>query len=1107
MSIYQHIQDKLQAFIRKYYTNELIKGLILFLSFGLLYFIFTLLVEYFLWLGPLPRTLLFWLFITVEIILFLRYIAYPLFKLIGFARGISPEQASAIIGNHFPEIDDKLLNMLQLHNSSNQSELVLASIEQKAKTLQPIPFTKAIRFTRNTRYLKYLLIPLLMILFIYLSGKLDSFNDSYVRIMHHQTPYTPPAPFHFQLQNSSLEVVEGHSLPLHIAIVGDVIPQEAMIFFEDELYFLHQESPGMFSYTFDTPSRDFTFYFEANGIRSRSYSVHIIPTPKIQHIQMHVHYPKYVHKADQILTNTGNLVVPVGTLISWHIATSQVDSLYFISDRHTQSFSAHSGSFSFSKKILTDISYTIAASNQYLSQYEKLHFSIAVLEDAYPQMEIKTDIDSTATATAQFIGQLSDDYGLSKLELIYYDQLHPAQHHVHVIPIPKARIANFYYVFPSQLDLQPGIDYEFYFKLYDNDEVHGSKSTKSKLYSFHKDTPIEREQKLLNAQKEQLKHLSKNITRQYENRKQVKELSQLLKNLSQPDYQTRSQLQNYLTKQQDNLDQMQQQTQELLQNLQQQPPLDNPFINDQKNAILNRLKETQALLKEQKLLDELQKLADKLDKEHLLDKLERLRANSKQKEKSLAQLLELTKRFYVEQKAQQISETLSKLAQEQQKLSESKDNSLEKQQKLTDAFDQIKKDLQQLDRDNQDLKKPMDFEVPPEEQESISKDQNDASSDLQSNKNKAAQSKQKSAASKMQQMSQSMQSQMQMAQGDMIQEDIALLRIILENLITFSYKQEDLMLQMSDESHTTAQFVTHLKAQNTLKTYFEHIDDSLYVLSLRQPKLSVYLNKYLSNAHYYLNASLSHYTDNQYNKANSDQHSVMKAANDIALLLSNLLDNMQSTMMGKGQGQGQGKGKGQNGQSFSLPDIIKQQSELAKESSQGQAGKPASGSDGKSGEKGSQQSDSSGTKSGNSGANADAETYRIYQQQARLRNALENQLHDIQSPAIKKQASSVITKMEQLERLILEQGITQQVTQRMLALHYNLLQLKNAKEQQEQETKRQSHTAPPSLPTKTPQQIQFFNTYYKQMEILNREALPFTTPYQQKIQHYFKIAP
>ena len=136
-------------------ANELIKGTILFLSLGFLYLFFTLFIEYFLWLKPTARTLLFWIFILVESYLLFRFILTPIFKLIGLKKGISFTESSKIIGTHFTEVGDKLINILQLKEASNQSDLLLASIEQKSQELQPIPFAKAVNFSTNTKYLKY----------------------------------------------------------------------------------------------------------------------------------------------------------------------------------------------------------------------------------------------------------------------------------------------------------------------------------------------------------------------------------------------------------------------------------------------------------------------------------------------------------------------------------------------------------------------------------------------------------------------------------------------------------------------------------------------------------------------------------------------------------------------------------------------------------------------------------------------------------------------------------------------------------------------------------------------------------------------------------------
>jgi hypothetical protein len=69
------IYQKLEAFIRKYYTNELIRGVVLFIGFGL-YFLFTLFVEYFLWLKPQGLFVLD--FVGVEVLLYcvLLYFQY-----------------------------------------------------------------------------------------------------------------------------------------------------------------------------------------------------------------------------------------------------------------------------------------------------------------------------------------------------------------------------------------------------------------------------------------------------------------------------------------------------------------------------------------------------------------------------------------------------------------------------------------------------------------------------------------------------------------------------------------------------------------------------------------------------------------------------------------------------------------------------------------------------------------------------------------------------------------------------------------------------------------------------------------------------------------------
>ena len=77
MDSFKNLKGKLESFIRKYYLNELLKGLIFFVAIGLLYFLLVLFVEYLFWLSPGGRTVLFWAFVLVESFLFIRFILFP----------------------------------------------------------------------------------------------------------------------------------------------------------------------------------------------------------------------------------------------------------------------------------------------------------------------------------------------------------------------------------------------------------------------------------------------------------------------------------------------------------------------------------------------------------------------------------------------------------------------------------------------------------------------------------------------------------------------------------------------------------------------------------------------------------------------------------------------------------------------------------------------------------------------------------------------------------------------------------------------------------------------------------------------------------------------
>lgn len=143
--------------------DRLIKGPCTAWELLVLFFLVVSLSEYFGKFGTSVRTALFWSLAAVTAVVLVRFIAIPLVKLFHLGTAITHAEAARIVGNHFPQVKDKLLNTLQLRGQSDEDPqrrmLIEASIAQRSRELSPVPFSTAIDLGLNRRYLRYALPP------------------------------------------------------------------------------------------------------------------------------------------------------------------------------------------------------------------------------------------------------------------------------------------------------------------------------------------------------------------------------------------------------------------------------------------------------------------------------------------------------------------------------------------------------------------------------------------------------------------------------------------------------------------------------------------------------------------------------------------------------------------------------------------------------------------------------------------------------------------------------------------------------------------------------------------------------------------------------------
>ncbi|MFB9052012.1 DUF4175 family protein [Formosa undariae] len=1133
MDNFKIIVQKLERFIRRYYTNELIKGAILFFSIGLLYFLLTLLVEHFLWLSQTARAILFWLFILVEVLLFVKFILFPITKLFKLQKGINYEEASKLIGNHFPEVNDKLLNVLQLHNDSSKSELLLASINQKASELSPVPFKLAVNFNQNLKYLKYAILPVCLLLIFVALGKMNWFTDSYKRVVDYKTAYEPPAPFQFFVLNENLNGVENKDFKLHINTAGSVIPEQAEITFDNETYILKDLGSGEFEYVFNKPKTDLTFQLQANGVRSKPYKLSIVEVPTLLGFDMVLDYPSYTQKADEVLKGTGNATVPEGTKVTWKLKTKATDRVHLFAV-DTIAFKKEENSFQGSKQLVSNFNYSLSTSNKNLTNYENLSFSIDVIKDQFPELKVEMIRDTVDLKTMYFKGQASDDYGLRKLNLVYFETDNESQKSTIPMSISNSNVDQFVTAFPNQLQLEEGVSYSLYFEVFDTDELHGYKRKKSEVFNYREKTKSETKNTLLKQQQSGIEDFNNSLEKYDENQKILDDISKTRKTKKSLNFNDRKQIKDVLKRQKEQEKMMKNFNKSFQDNLEEfdKENKDDPLKED----LQKRLKENEEQLKQdERLLKELEKLQDKISEEELSEKYKYLSKQNKRQKRSLEQLVELTKRFYVAKKTEKLQQDLEHLGEEQLKQADKpKDqNTSEKQDELNDKFDEFKKELEALQKENKELKKPMDVPRDEKSESEVDKLQKEASEELKDSESKdndspekseeKAKKKQKQSGQKMKEMSASIQQSMEMDGGEQMQEDADMLRQILDNLLIFSFDEEALMNQFKSIEINHNNYAQKLRKQHDLREYFEHVDDSLFSLSLRQPMLSEPINNEITEIYYYLDLSLEEFSENEIFQGVSSQQHVFSSANVLADLLSTILDNMEDQLNASpSSGQGsEGKKSGQSeGQ---LQDIIMSQEELnkqmkkqmpgegnekgekgKKDGESGEGGKSGQGAEGESSEQGKEGKQGQGSKSGEgkrSNEDMSGELFGIYQRQQELRNQLEERL---EKEGLTPEGYRLIKDMEAVEMQLLNDGFTEKTLEKMLNFEHQLLKLEEATFKQDQDDKRESKsnssTFSNSTSDKLPQAKQYFNT----TEILNRQVLPLQNSFKQKVQQYFK---
>jgi len=1136
---YGQILHKLQTFVNRYYKRQLIKGVFLFLFLGGLLLLFVGALEYFLWLNSGTRTLLLWLGIFLEGFLLIRYVAMPILYLFRLRKGLSYKEGSRIIGRHFSDVSDKLYNLLELAENEEKSELLLASIEQRSQDLMRIPFQRAINMKDGYRYARYAGIPLLVMLLIWLSGRGVDFYKSYERVVRYDMAFEPPAPFHFQLLTSDLRQREDKPFVLKLATFGEEQPGQVKLVLDGSPLIMENQGTH-FEYTFQPPLKPARFSFEAAGVTSRTFELEVLRIPIIDQFEMEFRYPAYLDRPTEQIRGSGNAILPEGTTVSWKLSTIHADSLQYRDQDTLLRAPTSQEEVSFEKKIWKNTDYAISASNADIGEYDKLRYRIEVVPDEYPEIRVTMEQDSLEPNLTYFAGNLTDDHGLSSLKAITYAPGEDSEKQIIDLPLPKTTYHSFYYTYPSGFQVVEGKEYILYFEVRDNDGNRNGKIRKSAEFRLNVLNEDELTDQRLEYQEGLLKGLQKTTREQEQLDETFEELERLRKEKEALNFEDKQKLKEFLKRQENQEKLMEKFSRELAESLEETP-------SDEETALLKeRLERQEAEAKKNAaLMEEIQKILDKLDQEAFEERMEEVTKSQKGSQRNMQQLLELTKRYYVQQKSRQLARELSKLAEQQELFPENRlegEFNTEQQEKLNEQFQELRKALADLEEDNNALRKPLSWERDIQKEDAIQKDQKEAleqmnqqEGDAQASdtgkmeKDERVSEKQRNAARKLRELSEQLDQGASGGGAESIAEDAEMLRQILDNLVTFSMEQERLFSKVQNMDESAANHSTDIRKQKELRALFEHVDDSLFALSLRRAEISEVINTQITEVYYNIDKGLESMGNNNWYRGASYQQYVITATNELSSFLAELLDNMQQSLM-PGQGQG-------GGGDFQLPDIIQSQEELRKRAMQGQGKGNEQGSqegnqkgnepgkEGAQGTEGAQEGEGStegngedkqgkgtepGQRQGQEGRNGPgdgeesyAEFFEIYKEQQKIRQELEKQLEDMLNDGDRKLGEKIAREMEVFEEELLRNGITERTADRLNRIQQQLMRLENAALEQGERKERESTTNKTRFTNPILTRPEVFERTGDEIEFLNREALPLRRIYREKVKLYF----
>ena len=1124
--------EKLDEFIRRYHRNKALRGLLLSFATLTLGALVLAGLEHVGRFGVVGRTVLFYAFLISALALLATQVLWPVAQWFRLSRGLSYDDAARIVGNHFPEVKDKLLNTLQLQQQVENAQgsdvtLLAASIDQRTASLRPLPFTQAVDVRAAWKALR-IAAPVAALVAAVVWGRPQWVTEPASRIVQHRTEFVEPAPFEFQLRNTDLRVAAGDPLTVVVEVVGDDLPAVVLLEAMGGRFRMERSRGYVFQYTFPSVRTSTSFRFLANGWRSMEHVVAPYATPNLADLRVVATPPTYTQLPPIDQRNQGDLTVPEGTPIQWSVQVNDGTGLRLRLGEESLEVRQGAANVFHANWVASDnaLYWLTPLSEEAIG--DSLRHRIRVIKDGKPSIRVTEASDSTSRKRQHFTGQIQDDYGFSRLVFVWTrsgpgGQGLPGTRNAEPVgvleggsqggdeswggrvelEVPSGRQGTFFHTWDmAPLDWQEGDVLECWFEVWDNDGVHGAKMTRSgttRIAAPTQDEIRQERDESSDSIEEDLEEASREAA---ELREAMEAMQERMREQGEMTWQDRQAMEDLLEQQKS----LQKKLEQMRDENERKDERANEF-SKQEERILDKQEQLQKLMDSlmseelRQIYEKMEELMQEMDPEKIQEQLNEMELNHDAMEKELDRALEQFRQLEWETKMDETIDGLKKLAEEQERLAEETDLGLmnpeelkAKQDSLNQAFDELRKDLDELEKENKQLKNPNPMMDSSQEEQAIQEEMEKGSEQLEKGKEKKASESQQKAAEQMEQLAQQMEQMQMESESESASEDMDALRALLENILTLSFEEEGLMAELKLTDEQDPRYVAHGQAQRKLKDDAVMVEDSLFELSLRIPQLASAVNREIGLVNRHMTKALDGFGDRLTADIAMNQQYVMTSFNNLALLLDEALQQMQQQEAEKQPGSGNCEKPGGSGKPSPSPkagDMKKMQQALGKklEQMKEQMGKGAN-----QGQTGQQKP-----------GGMSKELAQMAAQQAALRKMAQEKAKQLNEDGSGsgKEMGEIAKEMEEIERDLVNRQVDEATLKRQQDLITRLLEAENAERIRGEKEERTSQTGDDALKATPPQASEYLRKKMNELELMRTvpaELLPY---YRERVNDYF----